>query len=463
MKNDNVQNELRSTRLGGRTWLSIVLFGMVGWLAWVVKNVYFGTFAQNLFSDTAKFGKLYFLATTLMVTLSAIVEAAATVIAGAVSDRMGKRKPFIAVGYILWGVTIMLFAAIPVGFETGKAKSVVALLILFTCIATVMGSASNDAAFSAWTADITDVTNRGRVYTILSILNVLATVVTVFIAMLTFDKKNYKLFFIILGVIPIITGLLAFFLLKDAPQLEKAPEHESKNLFYGFRASVMRENRMLYVCLLASCLLSIAQSTFMPYLLNFIVVRLGIEDYTAPFVAIVFCAAFLTAAFGLLYDRFGRKRFYIPLSLVLAVGTALIYTMKFMPSSAYRPMLYAVGIPLFGASMALGSALVATFQDYIPKGMVGQFQGVRMGYVVLVPMIVGPVISLAVGVNSPDTMDAAVSAPPFEFFLLASVVVLIALIPMAVLRKDADRLRARLIAEKTGEEAAEKEAQKEAE
>ena len=37
----------KSTPLGGRVWSSLLIFGFIGQLAWVVENVYFATFIQK--------------------------------------------------------------------------------------------------------------------------------------------------------------------------------------------------------------------------------------------------------------------------------------------------------------------------------------------------------------------------------------------------------------------------------
>ncbi len=446
MENNRLKS--RPTPLGGKLWLSVIVFGLIGQIAWVVENMYFATFAQTLFKDTEKFGNLYYVATTLMVILSAVTATVTTIFAGGLSDKIGKRKPFITIGFICWGLTIMLFAAIPIDFDSSKGKLITALLVIFDCIMTFAGSNANDAAFSAWTADITDVTNRGKVNTILAILPMFATVITIVAAMFTFDAGNYKAFFIILGIVPVVTGIISLFTLKDASHIVKSTESGMKEIFYGFSPRVIKANKMMFVCLLCLCLLGIAQQTFMSYIISFITVTLGITDYALPFGIVVVASALITAFAGVLYDKFGRKHFYIPLAIFAAVGTFLIYAMKFMDSSAYLPMLYLGGVIMLGANLSLYGGLQATFQDYIPKGMEGRFQGVRMCFMVLIPMIVGPLISLSVGVNSFDNMDAGVSAPPFEFFLIAAIVVVISIIPLAIVRKDADSLRQNLLSKK---------------
>jgi len=454
----------KSTPLGKKIWLSAILFGLVGQIAWVIENMYFATFAQNIFQDTAKFGNMYYIATTLMVIFSAIAATVTTIFAGGLCDKIGKRKPFITYGYIIWGITIMLFAAIPINFSAEKSAGIVAMLVIFDCVMTFFGSTANDAAFNTWVADVSNVSNRGKLNAALSVLPIFATVIGIVIAMFTFDKGApntetgyegnpfmYKLFFIIVGIIPIISGLVSIFLLQDSPEIVKnSNPGYLKETFYGFRINVIKENKMMYITLTATCILGIAQQVFMSYLFNFIIKTLGIENYIIPVAVIVVVGAIITAITGILMDKYGRKHVYIPTLLIVVIGAMIVYCMKFMPkdTNLYLGILIGGGIPLMGCILALGSALSSSFQDYIPKGYEGRFQGVRMLFTVLIPMIIGPIISLIIGINSFDSNDAVITSPPFEIFLAAGVVAIIAIIPLIFVRKDADRLRTELLAKR---------------
>ena len=141
--------EKKSTPLGRKIWFSAVFFGLVGQIAWIVENMYFATFAQDIFANSGRADMSYGV-TTLMVILSAVAATATTVFAGSLSDRTGKRKPFIAFGYIFWGFTIMLFALLPMKADASKVGLIAALLVIFDCLMTFAGSTSNDAAFNAW-------------------------------------------------------------------------------------------------------------------------------------------------------------------------------------------------------------------------------------------------------------------------------------------------------------------------
>lgn len=461
----------KSTPLGKKIWACAIVFGLIGQIAWVVENMFFAKFGQDLF-DTR--GNLYFTVTTLMVILSAVTATVTTIFAGGLIDKTGKRKPFITVGYVLWGVTIMLFAAIPIDFSDDRSWGIITVLVVLDCVMTFFGSTANDAAFNTWVADVTDVSNRGKVNTILSVMPVIATVLVFGIGMFTYDSGatvtnelgevikvpiferdplNIKLFFIIMGIFPMIGGLLSFFMMKDAPGIIKnSNPNYLKETFYGFRPSVVKENKMMYVTLGTVCLLGIAQQIFMSYLINFIEKTLGITNYILPLAVIIVVGAVITGVLGVFFDKCGRKHFYYPLLAILVVGAIVVYCMKFMDSSAYLPILIVGGSVLLGAILSVSGALTASFQDYIPKGAEGRFQGVRMCFTVLIPMALGIGIAQAVGVNSLDAHSAGQMQPPFELFLAAAIVVACAAIPLFWVRKDSDRLRSELMNRKAAAE-----------
>lgn len=470
---NSVVSSAKSTPLGKRIWFCAVFFGLIGQIAWVVENMFFAKFGQDLF-DTQ--GELYYTVTTLMVILSALTATVTTIFAGGLIDKTGKRKPFITFGYIIWGVTIMLFAAVPINFSASENWGIIAVLVILDCVMTFFGSTSNDAAFNAWVTDVTDSTNRGKVNTILSVMPVVATVLVFGIGMFTYDNgatvtneageivkvaigdRNplfIKLFFIIIGIFPMIGGVVSAFAMKDAPNIVRNSNPDYlKETFYGFRPSVVKANKMMYVTLAVVCLLGIAQQTFMSYLINFIANTLGITNYILPLAAIIVVGAVITGVLGVFFDKIGRKKFYFPLLAILIVGAIVVYCMKFMPQNAYLPILIVGGIILLGAMLALGGALTSTFQDYIPKGAEGRFQGVRMIFTVLIPMVLGIAIAQMVGINSLDAHDAGQTTPPFELFLAAAVIVALAAIPLFFVFKDADRLRAAKAAAEAEEAAA---------
>ena len=90
---------------------------------------------------------------------------------------------------------------------------------------------------------------------------------------------------------------------------------------------------------------------------------------------------------------------------------------------------------MMGGILSLIGAFNSNFQDHIPKGSEGRFQGVRMCFTVLIPMIVGPVISLILGLDAMG-INGDNFVPPYSLFMAASIVALVAIVPIIFIRKE---------------------------
>ena len=88
-------------KLGIKNWVSIILIGLIGQIAWAVENQYINLWVYSQTNDSTYI--------TYMTMASAVVATLTTFFMGALSDRLGKRKIFIAGGYCIWGITVFLF------------------------------------------------------------------------------------------------------------------------------------------------------------------------------------------------------------------------------------------------------------------------------------------------------------------------------------------------------------------
>jgi MFS family permease len=163
-------------KISGRVWISIILFGLFGQIAWTVENMYFNLFLYKTISGNPDY-------IAAMVAASAITATVTTLLMGVFSDRIGKRKVLICFGYIVWGITTASFAFISTenvksAFHITNAVAATAILvIIMDCIMTFFGSTSNDSAFNAWVTDVTDKTNRGKAETVLEVMPLLALLI----------------------------------------------------------------------------------------------------------------------------------------------------------------------------------------------------------------------------------------------------------------------------------------------
>ena len=422
-----------SSKLGGRIWAGIIIFGLIGQLAWVIENMYFNVYLFDVIGGTAT-------DIALMVAASAITAAVTTLFMGALSDKMGKRKAFITIGYILWGIVTASFGFITVEstgriFHTVNAVSTAALLIvIMDCVMTFFGSTASDAAFNSWVTDVTDETNRGRAETVMQAMP-LAAMLLVFGVLDGFKQKGeWQTFFIIVGAVTTLGGVLGFFILKDKPGLTSNNENYFKNIFYGFKPSTVKANGLLYTAFAVFCILNVAYQVFMPYIIIYLEKSLGITDYAIPLGVILILSAVLSVLLGRAIDKFGKVKFMLPCLAVLLVG----FVAMFFAKGTSLVILIVAGTVMMGAYLVLSAAVVGTIRDYTPADKVGLFQGIRMLFQVLIPMVTGPYIGAAVIANNNATYEelgVVKTIPTPSIFLAAAAVAVFAVIPIVVLMR----------------------------
>ena len=401
-------------------WLALIIFSLTGQIAWVVENMYFNVFLYKVFhagpSDISA-----------MVSASAISATLTTLLIGALSDKLGKRKAFICGGYLLWGVSIAAFALLRVDVigtlfpaATSAAAIGITLTIILDCVMTFFGSSANDACFNAWLTDSTDDTNRGAAEGINAMMPLVA-ILAVFGGFMAFDldkPESWTAIFLIIGIAVTVIGVLGIFLIRDS--VTPSAENGSclRNLIYGFRPSVIRKNRSLYLYLIAFALFGISIQIFMPYLILYYTEALGMDNYVLIMAPAVILAAAFTAVYGRIYDRIGFVRSVFPsLGLLIAGYLLLIAFRSVIPvffGSLFMMSGYLSGMAVFGA----------VIREHTPVGMAGRFQGLRIIGQVLIPGIIGPIIGAAVLRNAETVtnQDGTVSFIPNSSVYVAALV-----------------------------------------
>src|SRR6476659_4775211 len=211
------------TRLRARTWVTIVLVGLIGQVAWTVENMYLNVFVYDTITDNP-----HVIAT--LVAASAVAATLATMLIGVASDRARTRRPFIAVGYILWGLTTAAFGLVqPAEGAAATAQAVglaVVAIVVLDCVMSFFGSGASDGAFNAWVTESTVPANRGRVDGVLAIMPLLAMLI----------------FFGIVGGATAVVGVIAWFLVRDVPGAEVTTDGYFPALVYGLRPRTMGAN-----------------------------------------------------------------------------------------------------------------------------------------------------------------------------------------------------------------------------
>lgn len=365
----------------------MIIFSLAGQVAWVVENMYLNVFIYKMFRATAA-------DISLMVGASSVSATLTTILVGALSDKLGKRKVFICGGYLIWGISILAFGLIRLDVLSGIVATTaeacvlgVWLVITLDCVMTFFGSGANDAAFNAWLTDCGDETNRGRIEGFNAMMP-LVSILVVFGGFMGFDldqAKSWTTIFMIIGSIILVIGVLGIVLIEEKKLVrEKISYWET--VCYSFRFSVVKKNPLLYAVLGMYAIFGISINTYMPYLILYYEQSLKMTDYVLIMAPAIILAAVVTAFYGKVFDRWGFKKSLIPAVVTLMSGYVILYftrsTLPVFIGSLFMMCGYMTGMAVFGAMI----------REQIPEKRSGQFQGVRIIGQVLIPGMIGPAI-----------------------------------------------------------------------
>jgi MFS family permease len=187
---------------------------------------------------------------------------------------------------------------------------------------------------------------------------------------------------------------------------------------------------MLYFTLVGVAVFNISIQIFMPYLILYYTVTLGMDDYVLIFAPAIIVAAAFTGFYGKVYDRKGFSAAIIPTLLMLMMGYIILY---FSRST----------VPVFIGSLVMmcgylgtGAMLGAKVRTHTPENRSGMFQGLRIFGQVLIPGVIGPAIGAAILknaetiVNSDGTTSFVPNANIFLGALIAIVFAWLVMIPL---------------------------------
>lgn len=407
-----------------RIWAAILIFGLLGQLAWNVENMYFNVFVYNTLS-----GDVNVIAS--MVALSAITATITTLVMGSLSDKVGKRKIFIVLGYFIWGLTVIVFAFLNTSnisklFPYQQAAIVGGQLAIFMdCVMTFFGSTANDACFNAWLTETIDNNDRSKYESVISALPLVAMLIIFGLLDPLTQNGNWDVFFILIGAAVSLAGIIGAFLL-DEKTKSKSKRSFISNITYGFNIKTIKENKELYYALLILLVFSISTQIFMPYMIIYIQKYLQISNYAIILGVVLILASLISVLFGTVMDKIGADSLYIPSVAILTTGLLLMYVVR-------KP----IAIMISGTIMMSGNLLVTSLvngsiRNNTPQKQAGSIQGVRMIFGVMLPMIIGPFIGAAVIKNSGMTyeeMGTIKQVPTPTIWLAAAILAILILVP----------------------------------
>jgi Na+/melibiose symporter-like transporter len=261
-------------KLSTITWVVLFTLAFTGQIAWAVENSWFNTFVYDLLTPDPR-------PVAWMTACSAITATLTTLFIGTLSDRSrfswGRRKPFILIGYILWGLSTIAF---PTVAYIKISTLAVVMVVIADSLMTFFGSTANDAAFNAWTTDIATSSIRGRIEGVLNLAVFMAQIVAMVAAGALIDKFGYFIFFYVLGGIVMLSGMTAGFLLKDLPVPQQKPTRSIWSEFADiFNWKTVTGNKELFLLLLFIMVVSIGSNVSMPYLIIYLENFIGMWSF----------------------------------------------------------------------------------------------------------------------------------------------------------------------------------------
>jgi len=216
----------------------------------------------------------------------------------------------------------------------------------------------------------------------------LVAILVVFGSFMAFDldeARSWSIIFSIIGGVVALVGVLGFFLVDEACAAQPGIGYW-QGVIYSFRPSTVRANPSLYLHLAGFILFNISIQIFMPYLILYYEVSLGMDNYVLIMAPAIILAAVVTAFCGRYYDSRGFRPSALAALLWLILGYVLLYIFRgailVFLGSLLMMCGYLSGMAVFGAKI----------REKTPPSKAGMLQGARIFSQVLIPGVVGPAI-----------------------------------------------------------------------
>lgn len=420
-----------------RFWILVWGLGIIGQLCWNIENQWFNTF---VYAKIAKDPTII----SWMVAISAIATTISTFLFGTLSDRKGKRKPFLAIGYILWGIFTILFGTTEF-IAKGKGSSAIVLagtaVVLADALMSFFGSMGNDASFNAWLNDMMNDENAGSIGAALATQPIIGTIIgTILGGLLIGSDDNYMRLFIAFGSLAILFGVLSLFLVKDSKDLKPNKEGSFFSQLMGafdFK-ELLKRKQLIWVFLLLTVYF-IAFNVYYPHVGNYMIYYLG---FKADDIGIIQGVALILGMFSVIpaSKLLNKDKFVLATSISVILTTIGLLILGIFgrpeyidPSTILNwPLL--IGLFFFGCGYIMFMQVTSVWMKQLfPQEAKGQFEGFRIIFFVLIPWIVSPFIANPIIKNNGEILDAnglTAYLPTHVLFLVSTLLILATFIPL---------------------------------
>ena len=427
-----------------RFWVLMWGLGLAGQLCWNIENQWFNTF---VYAKIAKDSTII----TLMVITSALVTTFSTFLFGTLSDRLGTRRRFISIGYIVWGVCTIGFGLTEfigsgvVGMGAKLSAWAAVIVILADDVMSFFGSMGNDASYSAWSNDMTTDQNRGQIGAVLAIQPIIGTIVgTVAGGMLIGSNDNYQRLFWVMGLFVIAVGVISLLIFKDSPSLRPHKEGTFWQQFSAvFKFKGFLSRKELVLTCVTTMLFFIPFNIYFVHMGNWMIYRMDFDPGSMGIiqgVSLLLASALAIPAIGLINKN--KTPLVMAGAVIINILGLLVLSFFIRPGTVDTAnILSAANLPLFFAVFLAGAGYVLVIQSMTmwvkqlyPEESRGQFEGIRVAFFTLIPMIIGTVIGNIIIKNGAGTIvnDYGITEniPTENIYAWAAALALLTFIPL---------------------------------
>ena len=299
----------------------------------------------------------------------------------------------------------------------------------------------NDSGFNAWLNDAMTEKNGSHIGAALATQPIIGTIVgTVVGGLLIGSNDTYMRLFVVMGVLVIVFGVLAWIFMKDAPTL--APNRQgsfSKQLFSAFNFRALFRHRELVCVFLVLTVYFISFNVYFPHVGNYMIYYLGFD---ASAIGVIEGAALLLGMVSVIpASRLIRKQRFVAATsaavLLSFAGVGLIGLLgrpeNIDPSTLLNWPLLA-GLLLFGCGYIMFMQVLSVWMKQLfPVESKGQFEGFRILFFVLIPWIVSPFIANPIIKRNGEILDAngfTAYLPTHVLFLISAGLILLTFVPL---------------------------------
>lgn len=381
-------------------WLLVWGLGLAGQLCWNIENQWFNTF---IYAKIAKDPTII----SWMVGVSAVATTLSTFISGTMTDRKGRRKRAVAIGYIMWGIFTIAYGLTEfiVKGSSSPAPGVLVTAgvaaVLADAIMSFFGSMGNDSGFNAWMNDHMTDGNRGHIGAALATQPILGTIVgTVVGGILVGSDDNYQRLFLIMGGFVIICGVLSLLFMEDHKDLKPSVDgsfwHQFAGAFNFKKYFKMKElvwvNFTLAAYFISFNMYFVHLGNYMIYYLGFTADMMGMVEGIALTLAMLLAIPVTKLVNKGYFEQICTGAVAVNIVGLIILGYAV--TPESIDPKTIFNWVMLIGVFLIGAGYVIFLQGISVWSKGLyPTEAKGQFEGIRIIFFVMIPMVVAPLIS----------------------------------------------------------------------